>query len=341
MSAVLVGFASTLTAEFSIQATLDRLVEQVVKVLPVTGAGLLLMGGEDHDHHFVAATDDVIRRIESLQLELGEGPCLQAYRTCKAVAVPDLTADRVFPRFSDRAVQAGLGAVFSFPLRLDNQPIGALELYSDEPARLSNEDLDAAQTLADVMAAYLYNARARSVVDASVLVLQEQALHDPLTGLTNRALLEDRLSQAVRGSQRSGALVGVLFMDVDGLKVVNDTYGHRAGDELLVGLARQVEAVLRPGDTLARLSGDEFVVVCEQLTSRRQGEGIAARILDALSEPIETGGHVLVASVSIGLAFAGAGVTGGWQESLADADAAMYDAKRQGGGRMSVRAPLP
>jgi hypothetical protein len=117
-------------------------------VLPVTGAGVLLMddGGE---HHFVSATDDQVRRIEGLQVDLGEGLCLTAYETDRHVAVVDLSSDLRYPRFSPAASAAGLGAVFSFPLRHGGERIGALELYASEPSVLTRGELDGGQTLAE------------------------------------------------------------------------------------------------------------------------------------------------------------------------------------------------
>lgn len=331
LSAVLVEFAHTLTTDFSLQGTLDHLVERVVEVLPVTGAGVLLMDNEGRDHHFVAATDDVIRRIETLQLELGEGPCLQAYRTGQAVLLPDLLAEERFPRFSPRAVQAGLSAVFAFPLRLDDERMGALELYTSWPAELSEADHSAAQTLADVMTAYLFNARMRMAAEQAASTFKRQALHDALTGLPNRVLLHDRLGQALDMARRSDGFVGVLFCDIDDLKSVNDTHGHRVGDEVLSTVARRIERAVRPGDTLARLSGDEFVVLCQNLSAPRQGREIAERILATLFSPIEVYGLRLEARLSIGINVvraAQATVEG----TLHQADRAMYAAKGKGGG---------
>jgi len=160
LTSVLVEFASTLLGDFSIQKILDHLVDRVGEVIPVDGAGVLLMESET-EHHFVAASDDVILEIESLQMQLQDGPCLQAYRTGNHVAVRDLARDTTFTRFSPAAAAAGLGAVYSFPLRLDNRQLGALELYAKEPLELSERDLAGAQILADVTAAYLFNAQAR------------------------------------------------------------------------------------------------------------------------------------------------------------------------------------
>ena len=230
---ILVEFATTLTGDFSIQDILDRLTDQIVGLLPVTGAGVLLMD-DGGDHHFVSATDDKLRRVEGLQVELGEGPCLTAYETDQHVAVADLTSDDLYPRFSPAASAAGLGAVFSFPLRHGGDRIGALELYASEPVVLTATELDGGQTLADVTASYLSIARRREGAARAALVLAEAALTDPLTALANRRLLKDRLDRAMDRSNRSGRVIAVLFCDVDRFKSVNDRFGHHVGDRLLV-----------------------------------------------------------------------------------------------------------
>ena len=201
LATVLVEFTRTLTADFSIQTILDHLVQRVVEVIPVNGAGVLLMKS-DTSHHFVAASDEIILRIESLQIDLDEGPCLQAYRTGDRVQVPDLREDSPFPRFSKGALDAGLGTVYSFPLRLDMKRLGALELYARDPIELSERDLEGAQILADVTAAYLFNAQARAEAKDIAKQLHDKTLHDSLTGLPNRALLRDRLELAVTKSMR-------------------------------------------------------------------------------------------------------------------------------------------
>ena len=117
LEAVLVEFAHTLGTDFSTQKILDHLVTRVVDILPVTGAGVMVMG-ERGDLRFVAASNEVVMRIEGLQNELHEGPCLQAYCTGEAVAITDLASDTGFPQFSPRACADGLAAVFTFPMRL-------------------------------------------------------------------------------------------------------------------------------------------------------------------------------------------------------------------------------
>src|SRR5438067_3402090 len=134
--------------------------------------------------------------------------------------------------------------------------------------------------------------------------LTKLALTDPLTGLANRALLLDRLRQALLRQDRDDTLVAVLFIDLDRFKAVNDSLGHAAGDQLLLRIAARFRALLRPTDTIARHGGDEFVVVCEDLCSREVAIEVAGRLLGAVSEPIVIDGHEIKTSGSIGIAVA-------------------------------------
>jgi diguanylate cyclase (GGDEF)-like protein/PAS domain S-box-containing protein len=160
--------------------------------------------------------------------------------------------------------------------------------------------------------------------------LARLALHDPLTGLANRTLLDDRLRTALARAGRHGSLTGVLFLDLDGFKAINDSYGHRVGDEILTVVARRLRSVLRPADVVARLGGDEFVAVCEELADLQEAHAIASRVEVAIAAPIETSSGPLTVYASVGLALAE-----GSQESDADdlirrADEAMYRAKQAG-----------
>jgi len=164
-----------------------------------------------------------------------------------------------------------------------------------------------AQTLADVAAAYLLNAQARTDLQDSSERSREAALHDALTGLPNRVLLLERLEHARLRGRRSGNLTAVFFLDLNGFKAINDAHGHRAGDELLVGVGERLTAALRPGDTLARLSGDEFVMVCEDLSERWQANAILTRLEVALALPFVLADTEVSVSASIGIAFGGDG----------------------------------
>ncbi len=160
---------------------------------------------------------------------------------------------------------------------------------------------------------------------------QFQAQHDALTGLSNRVLLFDRLSEAIRDARRQGNRLGVLFIDLDGFKPVNDRYGHEIGDAALQAFAQRLEQSVRETDTVARLGGDKFVVVLRQIELPEHAAQVAEKILDSLQAPFRHGALELRLGASIGIALCpddGEDANG----LLKRADAAMYTAKH-GGGR--------
>jgi GAF domain-containing protein len=161
LSSVLGEFARNMATDFPIQGILDHLVLRIVEILPITAAGVTLIEPSTKPR-YIAGSDKSAMCFEHLQSELGEGPCLEAYRTGTAVEVPDLRGEERFMTFRTRALAAGLAAVFTFPLREGHKLLGALDLYRDTPGPLSRDDMAAAQTLADVTAAYLVNARGRN-----------------------------------------------------------------------------------------------------------------------------------------------------------------------------------
>ena len=334
LSSVLSDLARTLITDFPIQGILDHLVERIVDVLAVSAAGVTLISPGVAPHYVAASNADALD-YERLQTDLGQGPCLAAYETGEAVSVPDMRHDDRFPEFAPAAIKAGMRAVFAFPLRHGAGRLGALDLYRDTPGPLDPRDMAAAQTLADVAAAYLLNAQARQdALDISDR-FRVNALHDTLTGLPNRLLLQQRLEHAAQRAYRSHSQAAVLFADLDRFKWVNDTYGHQVGDELLIAVARRLSAVVRPGDTLARVSGDEFVILCEDLAHVSDVINLARRVDEAFASPFDLAGTRVAITVSVGIAYSGPG------ESVTDqlithADLAMYQAKRLGGATHQV-----
>ncbi|MBK9180385.1 MAG: EAL domain-containing protein [Acidimicrobiales bacterium] len=171
--------------------------------------------------------------------------------------------------------------------------------------------------------------------------LTRQALHDPLTGLPNRRLLGDLLTQALARAERRGWPMVLLYLDLDRFKVVNDTLGHAVGDAVLVETATRLEREVRGGDVPARVGGDEFVVVCEDVSARSEAEALALRLVEAFRAPFQVGGRRVPVTASVGYVLAGPGEgaighlrgEADADELLRAADAAMYRSKQTGRNR--------
>jgi GAF domain-containing protein len=181
LAQTLLQFTANLVTHYEVADILDQLCDRAVEILPVSGAGVML---EDRQGHlrFVSASDETVRSIESLQIELNEGPCLHAYRTGEQVVVTDLEHSDRFPRFTPLALQKGLRAVYSFPMKVGDEHIGAVNLYREEPGRFDDDDAAAGQVLADVATTYIMNAR---LIERSTQ-LNEQLQH----ALNSRVVIE-------------------------------------------------------------------------------------------------------------------------------------------------------
>jgi diguanylate cyclase (GGDEF)-like protein len=172
---------------------------------------------------------------------------------------------------------------------------------------------------------------ARGLLEAD---LRFQAFHDGLTGLANRALLNDRVTHALAGSGRASGIVALCFCDLDGFKTVNDSFGHVIGDEVLIAVAQRLCSIVRAGDTVARLGGDEFAVLMENVEHPDDAAVVAERIVAALRKPISASGHEVALSASVGVAISDAGMS--TERLLSEGDSAMYSAKAAGKDRFTV-----
>lgn len=175
LSHIIIEFSRRPVGKYDVTQILDLLCSRVAEVLPVDGAGVMLED-DSGDLRFVAASDEKLDAIEALQIELGEGPCLRAYETGEQVVVTDLAMSKVFPDFGPRALDAGLKAVHSFPMRYEDDRIGALNLYRERPGPFSSHDQFAGQILADIATTAILNAQATE--QSSRLVQQLQRALD-------------------------------------------------------------------------------------------------------------------------------------------------------------------
>jgi diguanylate cyclase (GGDEF)-like protein len=251
------------------------------------------------------------------------------------VVAEDLDAETRFDARSllEEGMHSGVNAV----IEGNERSFGVLSAHSTRPRDFSADDVNFLVAVANVLSAAVERNRKDHVS-------RHAALHDPLTGLPNRTLALDRLDLALARRRRDGTDVAMIMLDLDRFKLINDSLGHEAGDQVLIALASRLRDTLRPADTVARLSGDEFVVVCESPAGVRQVVELAERIGVAVSRPfaLASGDHFLTASIGVAVA---EGPDDTSASLLRDADAAMYRAKKRGPGRCelfdaTVRAQL-
>jgi diguanylate cyclase (GGDEF)-like protein/PAS domain S-box-containing protein len=213
-------------------------------------------------------------------------------------------------------------------IRARGRPAGALVVHSRRPAAFGDDDAHFLQAAANILA----DAIARRQSEERI---RHAALHDPLTGLPNRSLLLDRARHWQRAAQRGrGGLAAVLFLDLDDFKLVNDSLGHEAGDELLRQVAGRLRAAVRPMDTVARFGGDEFVIFLEDLEDRDAVLGVVDRVQDAFAEAFVLGAATHAVTTSIGVAICEDGADA--DVLLRNADAALYRAKDRGRARYEL-----
>ncbi|QEC46323.1 EAL domain-containing protein [Baekduia soli] len=301
---------------------LETIVGAAGELLGDDAPALLLLDPENPGWMVIAAARgyDPVEIERHRRRRLGEGVAGRAVAEGRLVVAEDYarSPDRV-SRFVGLGVQAAMAA----PVHEDGRVTGGLILSSFRPGRVfTRSEQDMLLSFAEHASLALSDARR-----ADTMV--HQALHDGLTGLPNRALFVDRVQHALVHGRRRGTSCGVLSLDLDRFKTVNDSLGHAAGDELLVAVARRLEEALRTADTAARLSGDEFSVLLEDLSGTEEAAIVAERIVDALRVPFVVGGREVFVSASVGITCGRDSAP----ELLRQADVAMYRAKAQGKGR--------
>ncbi len=265
-----------------------------------------------------------VKAIDGMHVGPKAGPSGAAVYRGETVVVADMTTDPLLEDFRDLVAASGYRSCWSIPIMSPTEkPLGVFTLYY-ETERVPN---DAELRIGAVACHIAGIAIERKLSEERIRFM---ANHDALTGLPNRALLQDRLEQALRYAQRADHWVTIAFIDLDNFKIINDTLGHTAGDELLKTVAARMVSSLRSVDTVVRLGGDEFVILLvDQQKNVDSISATIAKIRAAIGEPLEIGGQTLRVSSSIGLAnYPNDGTDA--DTLLANADAAMYRAKELG-----------
>ena len=249
-----------------------------------------------------------------------------ALATGGPVVVDDWETETRFEMTEKQSTQ-GIRSAAAVLIKAKGHPYGVMGAGSTAVHDFSQEDVNFLQAIANILA----NAIERRSTEEET---EHEALHDGLTGLPNRTLFLDRLEHALSGISRRSSSIAVLFLDLDQFKMVNDSLGHAAGDELLAAVAPRLEGALRPGDTVARFGGDEFAVLVEDVSNERSATRVAERIAEGLARPFILREREHFVSASIGISIG----RGPEQpaELIRDADAALYRAKERGRGGYEI-----
>ncbi|HTT87459.1 MAG TPA: EAL domain-containing protein [Acidimicrobiales bacterium] len=243
-----------------------------------------------------------------------------------------------WPEALPSVVDWGLQSVMAAPIHEHGTVVGSLVVGSRSAGRsFTASEQDVVTSFAEHASLAITDSRTVSALHEAVDDALHKALHDPLTGLPNRARFLDRLDHALAVRHGPGIEVAVLYVDLDDFKMINDRFGHAAGDRLLVEVAQRLGQAVRVGDTVARLGGDEFAVLLENTAGLSDAQRAASRIFEALHRPFWHGGNDLASDASIGIALTGFGMAS--DELLRNADVAMYRAKGTGKGCAVVFEP--
>lgn len=311
---------------------LQALTEAVAHHSPSHSCALHLLEGETLTLAAQSSLPPILAdRIQQLATSNLDAPECVALDQKGACAVVDL--GQANQPWSELLHADGAQSVWSAPIFAGGErPLGTISIYSLLVHPPDESDIEFLQTSCQLASLILEQHQMNEE-------LVHRAFHDPLTGLGNRRLGKKELESAIQRAQRDGRGVGVLWIDLDKFKEVNDAYGHPAGDFVLREMARRLTARMRRGDTVARMGGDEFMVVVERMEDRENAEFVASELLKILAQPIQIGETQLSVTASIGIsAYPGDGDSADVLEQRADL--AMHDAKFGGLGLSAFRPVL-
>ena len=314
----------SITQRENLQTTLDAIVAGAAELVEEPIAALRLRDPDDPTMVLMVSSVGVPEEVvaETRRSRLGEGAGGRAIAEERLVVIDDYyRADYIVPAFSSYRVSTAMAA----PVRDQGRVVGSLTVATRTAGRRFSPS-EQEVLLAFAEHASLAVTDARMVDDA-----RHRAMHDALTGLPNRSLFMDRAAHALNSARRRRSAVAVLFLDLDNFKVVNDSLGHAAGDELLLAVGGRLRETLRRSDTVARFGGDEFGILVEDVTDENDAVRVAEQVAALFVHPFPLEGREHFVSASIGIAISD-GAADRPETLIRNADAAMYRAKAHGRG---------
>ena len=318
-----------LTLNLSLDAVLEAILESAMELVDADDTHVFL-----YEHgvlSFGAALFDGHQQKKPFMHPRPHGLTYQVARNGKMLVVNDVKAHSLF---EDRRWE---GSIISLPLKIGNKVLGVMNVALKRPHDFTENEIRAIEFLGDqasiaIQNANLYEQAQQEIADRikAEEAIKHLANHDALTGLPNRRLFNERINLEISRAQRNNQKIGIMLFDLDHLKKVNDSYGHNVGDLLLQSIAQRLVGLLRKSDTVARMGGDEFLLILPEMQQPGDAIPTAERILEALSTPFHLEGYQVDITTSIGISFFpddGDDVN----TLVKKADIAMYKAKDKGG----------
>jgi diguanylate cyclase (GGDEF)-like protein len=318
-----------LTLNLSLDAVLEAILESAMELVDADDTHVFL-----YEHgvlSFGAALFNGHQQKKPFMHPRPHGLTYQVARSGKMLVVNDV---KTHPLFEDRRWE---GSIISLPLKIGNKVLGVMNVALKRAHEFSENEIRAIEFLGDqasiaIQNANLYEQAQQEIADRikAEEAIKHLANHDALTGLPNRRLFNERINLEISRAQRNNQKIGIMLFDLDHLKKVNDSFGHNVGDLLLQSVAQRLLGLLRKSDTVARMGGDEFLLILPEMQQPEDAIQTAERILEALSTPFHLEGYQVDITTSIGIAFYpddGDDVN----TLVKKADIAMYKAKDKGG----------
>ena len=318
-----------LTLNLSLDSVLEAILESALKLINADDAHIFF-----YEHgvlSFGAALFDGDLQKKPFLIPRPEGLTYNVAREGTVLVVNDMRTD---PLFYDQNWE---GSIIGLPLKIGNKVLGVMNVALHQPHLFLDNEIQSLEFLGEqasiaIQNANLYEQAQQEIADRikAEEAIKHLANHDALTGLPNRRLFNERISLEISRAQRNKQKIGIMLFDLDHLKKVNDSYGHNVGDLLLQAVAQRLLGLLRKSDTVARMGGDEFLLILPEMHHQDDSIQTAERILEALSTPFHLEGYQVDITTSIGIAFY---PDDGDEVNLLikNADIAMYKAKEKGG----------